>query len=492
MRFQEKIDILTHLDGLTEKLSQIFDNPSEVSNILKDCANQVIHIHNGFKQEFKKEDQTAQEQLIKLLAQTDSQIETDGVYIRTLLDEIDGIKVMVKEVQCVIHAVFFPYRSEMWSCLESIFFACQRDGHCKVDVVPIPYFEKDSNVMPKDFKYDTNYPENVPIRNYQEYDIDKEKPDIVFIHNPYDIYNNLTTVPIEYYSHYLSSKTNGLIYIPYYNARYEHSPASLFGLPCYLRCWRIFVQSEALRSRFLLHNHDPQKIKALGSPKTDSIFQIIKSPVEIPPEWEPKLRNRKVFLYNTHLIKHRVDGYGAFEELHYVLSLFANRDDVALIWRPHPLTEAAVRQNARVWSALYENFESRFLSFDNTILDKSRSYLTAFGASNAYFGDDSSLVLEFALMGKPICLKQSGVDVIYNEMSPDQIYFDYKSLYTFSDKDSLGEFINQVVSGYDPMAEGRNSAAEKAIGVPDGLVGESIWNSIKQEYEQDFDLRGKE
>ena len=41
---------------------------------------------------------------------------------------------------------------------------------------------------------------------YDEYSLEKEQPDIVFIHNPYDGTNNVTRVPEQYYSYPLPSK----------------------------------------------------------------------------------------------------------------------------------------------------------------------------------------------------------------------------------------------------------------------------------------------
>lgn len=38
------------------------------------------------------------------------------------------------------------------------------------------------------------YPKDVPVTFYKDYDFEKRHPDIIFCHNPYDGYNLVTSV----------------------------------------------------------------------------------------------------------------------------------------------------------------------------------------------------------------------------------------------------------------------------------------------------------
>lgn len=42
------------------------------------------------------------------------------------------------------------------------------------------------------------YPKNIEITRYQEYNLEERHPDAIYIHNPYDDLNNVTSFP-EYY-----------------------------------------------------------------------------------------------------------------------------------------------------------------------------------------------------------------------------------------------------------------------------------------------------
>ena len=57
----------------------------------------------------------------------------------------------------------------------------------------------------------------MPVVRYEEYDFEKRRPDMIFIHNPYDEYNYVTSVHPFFYSQSLKQFTDLLVYIPYYS-----------------------------------------------------------------------------------------------------------------------------------------------------------------------------------------------------------------------------------------------------------------------------------
>ena len=59
-------------------------------------------------------------------------------------------------------------------------------------------------------------PTGVPIVKWEDYRLEEERPDIIFIHNPYDDGNNLTSVHPFYYSSNLKKYTQCLVYSPYF------------------------------------------------------------------------------------------------------------------------------------------------------------------------------------------------------------------------------------------------------------------------------------
>mgnify|MGYP001012927917 CR=1 FL=1 len=114
-----------------------------------------------------------------------------------------------------LKVAFFPYKISMWDSLETIYEAALEDKDCIVDVVPIPYHEK--SIEELTFKYEGDRFSNVlNFRHYTEYNIEYEKPDIVFVHNIYDQNNTITRVYEKYFTSYIKKHTRMLVYVPYH------------------------------------------------------------------------------------------------------------------------------------------------------------------------------------------------------------------------------------------------------------------------------------
>lgn len=108
----------------------------------------------------------------------------------------------------------------MWDSLESVWKAEDEDLECDAYVVPIPYYDKNPDGSFKEMHYEGNlYPDYVTITKYDEYDFEDQKPDMIFIHNPYDEWNHVTSVHPFIYSANLKKLTNKLVYISYFILR---------------------------------------------------------------------------------------------------------------------------------------------------------------------------------------------------------------------------------------------------------------------------------
>ena len=109
-------------------------------------------------------------------------------------------------------------------------------------------------------QFDTDqYPDYVPLTDYNTYDFRKRQPDVVFIHNPYDDCNFTTSIHPFFYSRNLKQYTDLLIYIPcfkldefdpedskaYYNMRYYVS------VPGLAHADKILIPSERMRQTYI-------------------------------------------------------------------------------------------------------------------------------------------------------------------------------------------------------------------------------------------------
>ncbi len=96
------------------------------------------------------------------------------------------------------------------------------------------------------------------------------QPDIVYIHNPYDNRNRITSVHPDYYSEKLKQNVGRLIYVPYYVTS-GFFPTEHLGLSAYDHVDNIVVQSEHVRSKFIATPYY-EKVVVFGSPKLDHII----------------------------------------------------------------------------------------------------------------------------------------------------------------------------------------------------------------------------
>ena len=112
--------------------------------------------------------------------------------------------------------VFIPYKAAYWETMEGLWQRVMGDEETDVYIVPAPYYYKDAYGREKigEPHYETDYPENVTITSFEDYNFEKSHPDIIVIQYPYDEYNHGLTVDPFFYGKNMKRYTEQLIYIP--------------------------------------------------------------------------------------------------------------------------------------------------------------------------------------------------------------------------------------------------------------------------------------
>lgn len=344
---------------------------------------------------------------VQLLAQTQARLENTKEFKRSLFDlrrKLAFIRSEVDKIEPRIEVVFLPYKASMWDSMESIWLAAAADRNCDAYVIPVPYYDMNADRIVSRLNYEGElFPEEVPVVSYQKYDLAARRPDVIYFHNPYDGYNRVTSVAPEYYSDKLKQYTNMLVYVPYDLAtiRVSDHMCQTSGVNY---ADKIIVQSELVKKVYAKYV-SAEKVLALGSPKIDKIVWAQKHIPAMPDEWKKIAGNRKLILYNTHLTPLMVSGEIVCAKLRYVFSCFEGRNDVCLLWRPHPLSKATIEsmnpRPLKEYMRLVEEYKcSGFGIYDDTA-DVHR----AIALSSAYYGDESSLVPMCGSAGKPIMIQ---------------------------------------------------------------------------------------
>lgn len=344
------------------------------------------------------------------------------------------------EIKERLEVVFLPYKAAMWDSLESVWKAADEDPDCDSYVIPIPYYDKNSDGSFREEHWEGNqYPDNVTITDYKEYDFEGRHPDIIFIHNPYDNFNYVTSVHPFFYSENLKKFTSQLVYIPYFilNEISSKDQTAIKNIehfctvPAVIHADRVIVQSEEMRKIYIqvmvkhagedTRSYWEKKILGLGSPKVDKVLSTEKKDLEIPKKWmkiiqKPDGNWKKIVLYNTSvgaLLAHKEQ---MLKKIRDVLQVFQdNKDEVALLWRPHPLIKATIESMCPDLWKEYQQIVEQYKQEGWGIYDDSADMDRAVVLSDGYYGDESSIVQLCQKVEMPIMLQNISVKLRENE-----------------------------------------------------------------------------
>jgi len=416
------------------------------------------------------------------LSKDDSAVDIYVLLNKQLLEIESEIK---NNLTAKYEIVFLPYKASMWDAFESIWMAAKEDKNCECYVIPIPYYDKNLDGTLGKLHYEgEDFPSYVPIVNYRDYNIEKRQPDIIYIHNPYDKYNTLTTISPEYYSDRLRKNTSCLVYSPYFvYGTYQPHISDIHYLNSASIYSNIIVsQSEITKGLYEKYGFDKNKVIATGLPKIDFVVNMKKSDIEMPREWKGKVhKDRKVLLFNMHLsyylkalskIKEGAESNYALNRLNEMLPEILNNNKYSLIWRPHPLMRQMIISRLGEYPKELEDIEEAIKNSDNAVIDLNADYRYGFYFADAMISTFSSLVTLFSVLGKPIYIYQTRLDRDVTKASP----VDYDVFYYRHGKNrtDFKTFLSYIDKGEDPLYEDRMKVLSKSFANMDGGAGEII------------------
>ncbi len=343
-----------------------------------------------------------------------------------LFDTLENLRVgLPKEMKKEV--VFMPYKASMWDSLESVWMAAKEDQGYIARVLPIPYYDKGDNGEFKELYWEGNqFPKNVSITHYEDYCLEDHHPDIIFIHNPYDGYNVVTSVHPSFYSSELKKYTDKLVYIPYFilddvsptDRVYIEEKKHYCITSGVLNSDKVIVQSEDMKQIYVnvlseeIGEHTrtrwEKKVLGLGSPKMDKVMNTRKENVEIPDEWINIIKKsdgswKKVIFYNIGLNAFLQNHEIMLDKIERVLATFKEeQEEIALLWRPHPLYKSMIESMKPEYGTRYQAIVDNYKTEGWGIFDDTSDMNRAVALSDAYYGDHSSVARLYKQLGKPI------------------------------------------------------------------------------------------
>lgn len=448
MRQARKREIFNFIDGLRQAHDEITEalkkhELASVQTMLAECQDFAVELGNAIEETEGENCVTVSyveeycETLFRVFGEINSACNENKIY-KILNKGLLRVENSVKnDISVRREIVFFPYKAAMWDSLESVYLAAKEDKQCDVYVVPIPYYDKNPDGSLGEMHYEGDaYPEDIEITHYDDYFFEKRKPDVIYIHNPYDECNVLTCVEERFFCRNLKKYTELLVYIPYFILE-EIEPDDqeaidrmkhFIFLPGIVYADKVIVQSEKMRQiyinefikiaksygvtgKYIDRNELEGKILGLGSPKLDKVRNTRREDLKVPEEWLDVIKKpdgtwKKIILYNVSVSSMLNYGEIAIEKMKNVFRLFEDQqDEKALLWRPHPLIQATIKKK---WPQLVKEYDELLDCYRSEgwgIYDDSPDVDRAIVLSDAYYGDWSSLVRMYRETGKPIMIQ---------------------------------------------------------------------------------------
>jgi len=430
------LELLKSLEEATDNLKKLFSKKEfqALTNLLADCQESAVQIGQFIEQLEGEQEQKTQrtsrttiaylEEYCELLYLANEELnkpESGAGPIKKLQKQIIKIEESVKSdlKPDKIEIVFFPYKASMWDSLESIWLAAKDDPACDAYVVPIPYYDKNPDGAFGQMHYEGDkYPDYVPVVDWQKYNVEERRPDAVFIHNPYDGGNYVTSVHQDYYAERLKGFTDCLVYVPYFVVGGYTVDENFAAAAGCVHAHKVITQSEKVRESYIktykklignAQGKPEEKFIALGSPKFDAVINKKREDFKMPDEWVKMIAGKKIVLYNTSL-NAILKGDGKYlEKLRWVIETFKGRDDIVLWWRPHPLSESTYKSMRSHLLEEYINIVGEYKRQGWGIYDDTSDLHRAIAWSDGYYGTTGSLLPLYACYGKPLMVQNISI-----------------------------------------------------------------------------------
>lgn len=346
---------------------------------------------------------------------------------------LDKLKREIGEFPAKYRVLFLPYKYSMWDSLESIYEAAEKDPECEAYVMPIPYYNKDGhdNMIGMHDESDL-YPKDLDVVSWREHTVDEINPDIIFIHNPYDDGNLVTSIHPDYYTRKLVRDDRLVVYVPYY-VSYTDDPDILTSLGfAGIYADYVITQSEWYRNEYercldkyrdmgdnaraaVDYYDNGHKFAVLGNPKYDKVAILTKKSYPLSGNWHDALfcgAGQRLTLLLDMTVELVLEQRGnIFEKINAVIDVVEENRDMALIWRPHPLIEVTISEMAPELEEMYRRTIERCRDLDNCIFDDTPDMHRAMAWSDCFFGKYGSMLELYRHTGKPaVMLDLGGTD----------------------------------------------------------------------------------
>lgn len=427
---REKRKNLIEMFGiLSEAFSHIEEligerNADAATDLLSQCQKSAVVIGTSIEQLCGEGTKTVAmlEKLCEDIFTVSQQLENGvGAAVTRLHETIDTFN---EELPSKKEIVFLPCSPNLWNGFDYLYRQLISDEACSVTVISIPWYNKasDGSIGGDSVHYETEgYPEYVKLTHFNSYDFAGIHPDVIYIQNVFDNSNLGSSLHPAFYTAKLGELCGELVYIPPYvysepNIKSKEQVEKLreyLSLPGIDNVDKIILQSDIMKEAMikllagdaeseygtLLEN----KITSVDHPRISSIKELIDNTTADNSD-------KKVILYCNSIPTMLDNSSKLIAKIKSSFEVFKqNSDNIALIWRPHPMMLEVVDQLRPEISESFRKLIDYFNREGFGTMDTDPDPSSSIALADAYYGDPGSVMELFKLTNKPIMIENPDV-----------------------------------------------------------------------------------
>lgn len=237
---------------------------------------------------------------------------TNKKYSELVLEKINAIEAHINSIEKVVteriinreEILILTIGPKEWQGFEKLYDKLVKEDDADIYVVPLPVLFKDyfGQIIASDEEliYNTHfedYPDNVKLSLWTDYNLGLHHPDRIYIQSPYDGENPCLTIPPQYYAKELRNYTDRLIYIPPYKTDEfgEKDYTDLCNLKHYVTAPGVIYADEVIVQSDNIKEQYVNKLIAFAGDETKAVWEDKLKIKDGCKADEPKKNRKKLF-----------------------------------------------------------------------------------------------------------------------------------------------------------------------------------------------------
>ncbi len=353
-----------------------------------------------------------------------------------------------------VKVCFFYQDKAVWDKSRPVYEAMKNDERFETFILIIP--NRDLQISEEQYREISEH-ENVICAQKpgsgEWFDLQKEKPDFIFLAKPYAI-----LLPEGYWEGRLSGFTR-LCYIPY---GYQNWVLPIGLEKDFFRSIALFFaddsysKTEIVKQFPISSRLGIRKIFDFGYPSLASI--CTGKGMKDTPFWNEQEYKFKVMWTPRWTMDDECGGTHFFEYKDFFLHYFDLMPEASLVFRPHPLAFHNWVETGQMTQKEVDEYLRYYEEHSNMYYDTCETYNATFWKSDVLVTDFSSIIVEYFVTKKPViyCSKDLTIfnSYIRNIMN---------GCYLVSSEEELKKVLDGLKNGYDPLREKRHQLVDSLL-----------------------------